>query len=224
MKTVEQSLITDQEKAVATAEHLKKQKNEMQTLVSKREKLYRQTRSDYDIQAEAIARMASEAETLQQLVSRIDALACEQESRPKEKTQKTSVKIPSLPGGAWQQLVSGNVSLHFGEKDDIGATSQGIRISTRPGALVVAPAGGVVRFVGPFRNYGNMVIIEHDKDFHSLISGLSRIDLTVGRKISAGEPVGSLPGSGAEDPSRLYYELRHKGKPVDPAAKFPGLS
>lgn len=225
LKTIEQALITDQAKAAETASRLKTQKGDMQALIDKREKLYRQTRSDYDIQAEAVARMASEAETLQQLVSRIDELArAQEESKPKHNTRKASVKMPSLPGGAWQQPVSGTVAIHFGEKDEIGAKSQGIRISTRPGALVTAPAGGVVRFVGPFRNYGNMVIIEHDKDFHSLISGLSRIDLSVGRKISAGEPIGTLPGSGAEHPSRLYYELRHKGKPVDPAAKFPGLS
>lgn len=224
LKTVEEALKTDQVNAVDTAARLKKQKDDMQILINKREKLFRQTRSEYDSQAEAVARMAAEAETLQQLVSRIDTLAKEQKARSTEKARKASGKMPSLPGGAWQQPVSGHLTLHFGEKDDIGANSQGIRIATRPGALVTAPAGGIVRFVGPFRNYGNMVIIEHDKEFHSLISGLSRIDLAVGRKISAGEPVGTLPGSGADHPSRLYYELRHKGKPVDPAAKFPGLS
>ncbi len=227
LKTVEQSLATDQVRAVETANQLKKQKADMQAMIEKREKLFRQTRSAYDTQAETVAGIAAEAETLQQLVNQIAALAQEQKARedkPTAKTRKASVKMPSLPGGAWQPPVSGNITLHFGERDEIGAESQGIRIATRPGALVTAPAGGIVRFVGPFRNYGNMVIIEHDRNFHSLISGLSRIDLGVGRKISAGEPVGTLPGSGADHPSRLYYELRHKGKPVDPAAKFPGLS
>lgn len=227
LKTIGVSLEQDRAKAASTAEALKAQKGEMQALLGKREKLYRSTRSAYDDQAEAVARMAAEAENLQQLVRRI-----EQSEKPvRESPQGENVKRasrggkpPPLPGGAWQQPVSGSIATAFGGRDEIGAESEGIRIAARPGALVTAPAGGIIRFAGTFRNYGNMVIIEHDRGFHSLISGLSRIETAVGRKISAGEPIGTLPGTGAGQQPRLYYELRHNGKPVDPAAKFPGLS
>ncbi len=214
--TLREDLDHDRIKAVAANDDLKKKKGEMQGLLDKREKLYRQTRSEYDVQAESVARIASEAKSLQQLVDRLD-----DEEKPR---RKTSGRMPPLPGGAWQLPIRGKLATRFGEPDEIGAKSQGIKISGRSGALVVAPVSGIVRFAGPFRNYGNMVIIEHDRDFHSLISGLSKIDTAAGRKISAGEPVGTLSGSGAERTPALYYELRHNGKPVDPAAKFPGLS
>ncbi|MBI2233777.1 MAG: peptidoglycan DD-metalloendopeptidase family protein [Micavibrio aeruginosavorus] len=227
LEAIGTALEQDRAKTASTAEALKAQKDEMQALLQKRQKLYRSTRTAYDEQAEAVARMAAEAENLQQLVSRI-----EQSEKPvreplqEEKVRRSSRggKPPPLPGGAWQPPVGGSIATAFGARDDIGAESEGIRIAARPGALVTAPAGGIVRFAGTFRNYGNMVIIEHDRGFHSLISGLSRIETAVGRKISAGEPIGSLPGTGAGSPPRLYYELRHNGKPVDPAAKFPGLS
>lgn len=228
LNTIAETLDHDRIAAQKSAADLKAQYSEMQILIDRREKLFRQTRTAYDAQAETVARIAAEAETLAQLVSRLAAeeeaqRAAETARTPETTARKPRVKPPALPGGAWKIPVSGNIATHFGEKDDIGATAQGMKFTTRPGAVVTAPAGGIVRFAGPFRNYGNMVIIEHDKDFHSLIGGLSRADLAVGRKISAGEPVGTMPGSGAGPSPRLYYELRHKGKPVDPAAKFPDL-
>jgi septal ring factor EnvC (AmiA/AmiB activator) len=223
LRAIHISLDKDRTAALATAEQLKGQEKELQAMLKKRETLYRQTRSAYEIQAESVARMAAEAQSLEQLVARIERAEAE---KPKEEKQskRRSVKMPSLPGGRWAVPVQGNMTTGFGQQDSIGAKSEGIRISAGANALVTAPVAGVVRFAGPFRNYGNMVIIEHDKGFHSLMSGLSRIDTAVGRKISAGEPVGTLAGSGNGGPPTLYYELRHNGKPVDPSAKFPDLS
>lgn len=220
------SLESDQAKASETATQMQAQKKSLQLMLDKREKLYRQTRSAYDTQAEAVARMAAEAQNLQQLVDRIDAeeQRIARAAKAKPQTQKASLKPPKLPGGRWVTPLQGNITTRFGENDDIGATSEGIRIAGRDNGLVSAPAGGVIRFAGPFRNYGNMVIIEHDQGFHSLMSGLSRMDVSVGRKISAGEPVGTLSGSGSGRDPALYYELRQNGKPVDPSGKFPDLS
>lgn len=220
LTVIGETLEADKIKALAEAEILKTRRKEMQALIAKREKLYKQTKSSYQEQAESIARMAAEAKSLEQLVARIDV---EPEAPHPSKPKKAAYK-GTLPGGAWRTPVSGTVRVHYGQKDEIGAVSEGMKISTRPGALVTAPVAGVVRFAGPFRNYGNMVIIEHAKGFHSLISGFARIDTDVGRNISAGEPIGTMPGSGGERATTLYYELRHNGKPVDPSAKFPDLS
>ncbi|MBU0859836.1 MAG: peptidoglycan DD-metalloendopeptidase family protein [Alphaproteobacteria bacterium] len=82
----------------------------------------------------------------------------------------------------------------------------------------------MVRFSGPFKNYGNMIIIEHKKDYHSLIAGLTRLDVREGTSVNAGEPVGSLPSSSSRGGKpTLYYELRQKGRPVNPATTFSGL-
>lgn len=220
LQTIHKSLDQDKAKAVETATKLKAQEKDLQAMLNKREKLYRQTRTAYEIQAEAVARMAAEAQSLQQLVTRIEKPV----EQDKKKPQKTSLKMPSLPGGRWSVPVQGKLISGFGQRDEIGAKSEGLRLSGPKGALVTAPVAGIVRFAGPFRNYGNMVIIEHDRGFHSLMSGLGRIDTSVGRKISAGEPVGTLAGTGGDRPPTLYYELRQNGKPVDPSAKFPDLS
>jgi septal ring factor EnvC (AmiA/AmiB activator) len=116
------------------------------------------------------------------------------------------------------------IRVGYKQTDDIGAESQGLTIEGRPSALVVAPMGGVVRYAGYFKNYGKIIIVEHQKDYHSLIAGLSKIDTVVGQSVSAGEPIGTLPKTSADGgkPS-LYYELRLSGEPVNPARKFAGL-
>ena len=84
--------------------------------------------------------------------------------------------------------------------------------------------GGVIRFSGHFKNYGNMVIIEHEDGYHSLVAGLEKIDTVVGQNIIAGEPLGLLHYEGSRsDKPVLYYELRYNGKAVNPAKKFSDL-
>lgn len=234
MQEIRTTLETDRAAARDTADKLSTQQAQIKTLLAEREALYRDTRTAHERQAEQIARMAAEAQSLQQLVARLEAEEREarrraaatttQPPRSTPKQQRNPAATASLPGGAWRPPVQGRLIAAFGERDEIGAVSEGIRISGRENGLVSAPAGGTIRFAGPFRHYGNMVIIEHDQGLHSLIAGLGRIDTQVGRKISAGEPVGALSPSGHGRTPALYYELRLNGKAVDPSAKFPDLS
>ncbi len=83
--------------------------------------------------------------------------------------------------------------------------------------------GGEIRFAGTFKNFGNMIIIEHEGGYHSLVAGLARIDTVVGQKVAPGEPVGVLPSGNPENPAEVYYELRLNGRPVNPARKFAEL-
>ena len=126
--------------------------------------------------------------------------------------------------GASRLPVSGVIMTGYGELNNIGAPSQGVTINGQAGALVVAPMGGIVRFAGEFKNYGRLIILEHKDDYHSLIGGLEAINITVGEKVGAGEPVGKLPVTPSrDDQPALYYELRYKGSPIDPSKKFSGL-
>jgi septal ring factor EnvC (AmiA/AmiB activator) len=67
-----------------------------------------------------------------------------------------------------------------------------------------------------------MVIIEHGKNYHSLVAGLSKIDTVIGQSVMAGEPIGSL-GSARSGRPALYYELRQNGKPINPSRVFADL-
>jgi len=109
---------------------------------------------------------------------------------------------------------SGTVALRYGETDEFGVSSKGLTLLTRPGAVVVAPFDGRVEFAGPFKGYGQILIIQHGDGYHSLLAGLDRIDEAVGDWLVAGEPVGVM---GSSDPKpRLYLELRHNGQPINP--------
>lgn len=109
---------------------------------------------------------------------------------------------------------SGRLMRRFGEPDELGVASKGLTLETRDGAQVIAPFDGRVLFAGPFRGYGQILIIEHSDGYHSLLAGLDKVEGTVGQWLVAGEPVGTMPG-GQEKP-HLYLELRHDGQPINP--------
>jgi septal ring factor EnvC (AmiA/AmiB activator) len=119
--------------------------------------------------------------------------------------------------GAMTFPAAGTVTGKYGDAgtnaEDASVRAKGITITTRPGAAVVAPYDGIVAFAGPFRGYGQLLIIEHSEGYHTLLAGLGRIDAAVGQHILAGEPVGVMENDGA--PS-LYVELRRDGQPINP--------
>ena len=78
---------------------------------------------------------------------------------------------------------------------DAGLLAKGITITSRAGAQVVAPFDGIVAFAGPFRGYGQLLIVEHSEGYHTLLAGLGRIDIAAGQRILAGEPVGIMNSS-----------------------------
>ena len=144
--------------------------------------------------------------------------------KPETVTAPTPVKPGAIkPGtirpfdkarGAMVYPASGTLALRYGEIDEFGASSKGLTLITRAGAVVVAPYDGKVEFAGPFKGYGQILIIQHGDGYHSLLAGLDRIDEAAGDWLVAGEPVGAM---GSSDPKpRLYLELRHNGQPINP--------
>ena len=71
----------------------------------------------------------------------------------------------------------------WGEGDEFGGASKGILIHASAGGQVVAPFDGRIEFAGPFRGYGQILIIEHGDGYHSLLAGLERIDGVVGHAV-----------------------------------------
>ena len=68
----------------------------------------------------------------------------------------------------------------YGENDKFGARSKGIVIETRGEAVVTAPADGWVVYSGPFRSYGNLLIINAGGGYHILLAGMEDIDVALG--------------------------------------------
>lgn len=109
--------------------------------------------------------------------------------------------------------VMGQLTQRYGEETEGDVRAKGIVIKTRTDAQVVSPFDAVVAFSGPFRGYGQLLILEHSEGYHTLLAGMDRLDGTVGQRVLAGEPVGVMASRGL--PS-LYVELRRDGQPINP--------
>lgn len=118
----------------------------------------------------------------------------------------------TAPPDRYQLPVTGRVVSGFGAESVAGARTSGVSIAPRPAALVVAPGRGRIAFAGPYRGYGTIVIVEHPNGWTSLITGLSRVDVSVGQAIMAGSPLGQASATRPQ----ISLELRRDGDPVNP--------
>jgi septal ring factor EnvC (AmiA/AmiB activator) len=113
----------------------------------------------------------------------------------------------------------------FGAKDGNGGVMLGDMVATQSGAIVTAPADGSVLYAGPFRSYGQLLILDAGDGYHVVLAGMSRINVTLGQSVLAGEPIGAMgevrvasaAATSANTGPELYIEFRKDGKPVDPA-------
>jgi septal ring factor EnvC (AmiA/AmiB activator) len=120
--------------------------------------------------------------------------------------------------------VAGEIIRRVGDDDGTGHPAQGLTVAAGPGLVVTAPADGWVMFAGPFRSYGEMVIMNAGENYHILLSGMDKVSVRQGQFVVSGEPVGqmgakriaSATGLNLEtDRPTLYIEFRKDGKPVD---------
>lgn len=126
--------------------------------------------------------------------------------------------------GSLRMPVNGVKIRNFGAADGIGGTERGISIATRPGAQVTAPCDGWVVYAGPFRSYGQLLILNAGGGYHIVIAGMERISVDIGQFVLTGEPVAAM-GSGTAQVAAaspvgtsqpvLYVEFRKDGTPVD---------
>jgi septal ring factor EnvC (AmiA/AmiB activator) len=120
--------------------------------------------------------------------------------------------------------VNGVKLKEFGDPDGIGGAEKGVSIATRAGAQITSPADGWVVYAGPFRSYGQLLILNVGGGYHVLLAGMDRISVDLGQFVLTGEPV-AVMGSGSRIAAILaagstqpvlYVELRKDGTPVDP--------
>jgi septal ring factor EnvC (AmiA/AmiB activator) len=121
--------------------------------------------------------------------------------------------------------VNGTLQRGFGSQDGFGGTEKGMLISTRVEAIVASPSDGWVSFAGPYRSYGQLLIINVGQGYYIILAGMDKINVNVGQFILAGEPVavmgdGSVKTAaaiaiGAVQPI-LYVEFRKDGVAIDP--------
>ncbi len=110
--------------------------------------------------------------------------------------------------------VAGRIVSRFGD-EKAGVLARGVTIRVDRDQPVRAVRGGRVAFAGPFREFGLLLILDHGDGYHTLLAGMTRLDVRRGDLIAAGAVVGRVARSGREN-GRLYVELRQQGRPVNP--------
>jgi murein hydrolase activator len=127
--------------------------------------------------------------------------------------------------GHLQFPVNGVPIRAFGAPDGVGGTQKGLSIATHSSAQITAPCDGWVVYAGPFRSYGQLLILNAGGGYHVLLAGMERISVDLGQFVLTGEPVAVMGGqpqisaavaTGSKKPV-LYVEFRKDGTPIDPS-------
>jgi murein hydrolase activator len=165
-------------------------------------------------------RAIGQGERARDLVERIDAdresgqnaaaLARYEGPRPRAGSEGGPIRTAS----AYRLPVEGKVLAGFGELNPTGYRERGIRFEVEPAAEVIAPAAGRVSFAGRYRSFGNIIIIEHGGGWATLITGLERLGVETGARVSQGTALGSA----GEGEPEILVELRRNGRVMDIAA------
>ncbi|HWT31713.1 MAG TPA: peptidoglycan DD-metalloendopeptidase family protein, partial [Propylenella sp.] len=173
-----------------------------------------QTASALSAEQARAAELANEAETTQALIEKLENESAAAARAKAEAEQVARVTAPATQTEAARRLadtsriapavrfadargllawpVSGEKVLGFGDPDGLGGTTQGLSVATEPGTPVVAPADGWVVYAGPFRSYGQVLILNAGDGYHIVMAGMERIDAALGQFVLAGEPVATM--------------------------------
>ena len=208
-----------------------KERNRLRRLLNLKSDHRRQTEVAFQKNAVRMRNLSAKAQTLRGLMARLHDESGSHKDKPQvavvPRPPGSVVAPPRLPkgppGGLRQfpdrgpltQPVRGRLIGRYGESSNFGNTVRGIRLETRSEAQVVTTFDGKVVFAGPFRTYGQVLIIEHRGGYHTILAGLGLVDVVVGQWLLAGEPVGLMATPKVDKPI-LYVELRRDGQPINP--------
>jgi septal ring factor EnvC (AmiA/AmiB activator) len=188
----------------------------------------RQDRSSYE---KSLKELQANADRLQTMMKRLEALSRRKLSSRHEKPGsrlKPLAELPPVPDrgfatqkGRMSLPVRGDIVETYGKHKhpdfDSYTFSKGVSISARAGSDIKAIYDGSVIFSDYFKGYGNMIIIDHGGGFFSLYAHAARILKKVGADIARNETVATVGDTDSSRGPMLYFEIRHQGKPVDPA-------
>ena len=101
---------------------------------------------------------------------------------------------------------------------DVVRPHEGVDMSAPSGAVIYAPADGVVIRAGASGGYGNTTVIDHGSSLATLYGHQSRIDVVVGQRVDRGDLIGAVGSTGLSTGPHLHFETRVAGTPVDPVS------
>jgi septal ring factor EnvC (AmiA/AmiB activator) len=223
-------LIESRQEALAAA------RSALQTEADRAQKLARQATSLKDL----ITRMEAESESARKAAEaarKADEARAAAQAKLSEEQRRKALAAPFkdparlAPAVAFGDLkgklplpVSGEVIKRFGAPDGYGGKEKGLSIGAREKGVVVAPCDGWVAFSGPYRSYGQLLIINAGDGYYVVLAGMTRTNVNVGQFVLAGEPVASMGDGAAQTAATiaigakqpiLYVEFRKDGTSID---------
>jgi murein hydrolase activator len=199
---------------------LGRQDKQLTRLLDERSSRLQSTTEDHAAEAARVEALARKAADLQALM--------------RDLKQLPEAPAEISPAGANRPRlllpVAGTVVRQYGGSLASGARSEGLVLAAASGQVVLAPGPGTIRYAGEFRRYGQLVIVEHEGEYHSILAGPLAPLVEVGQSVNAGEPLARLdpavkssnsllldPVSGSNSGDLpLYFETRYRGRPVNP--------
>ena len=244
-----------QAKLTRQKDALVSQRAALAPMIEARQEALREKQTARDAQAERLRALAARATSIKDLIARMEgeseaarkaaqaareadaareaadaALSREQRAKALATPFRDAARL--APAAAFANLkgrlplpTTGSTLRRFGAADGYGGSEKGLSIAARENGMVVAPSDGWVVFAGPFRSYGQLLIISAGGGYYMVLAGMSRISVNVGQFLLAGEPVASMGDGtaqtaatiaiGAKQPV-LYVEFRKDGTSIDP--------
>lgn len=235
-------------------ENLAEEETRLTLLLEQKKNLSNKARQDLAAQTALAAKLAGKATNLSSLIEQLEtnidsakkaAIAAKAaEERRKRLEQQNiannNVKQPnfsdtgriepamafSAAKGLLPKPVNGVEIARFGKKNAEGAVSKSVGIATRSNARVQSPADGWVIFAGPFRSYGNLLILNAGDGYRVLLSGMATLNVELGQFILTGEPIGTMAENRIASTDNvevgflkpvLYIEFRKDDLSIDPS-------
>lgn len=240
LHVIRQRIETEQRALIAAADALKRDEADLDKLMSRKAAEHNAINSVNRAQEAHLAELAKRAENLSALIEGLQSdKATTTRGRPTIKGRllpqgQEVAGVWASPGAAPKSFAEargrlrlpavGKVVEKFGVPNDSGGLTKGIKLRTLPGAHVVMPFDGRVKYAGPLKTYGQVLIVEAGDDYLIILAGMVRIDAAVGQWLLAGEPVGRMAEKGEDGPRELYLEFRHGREPFDPVPWLAGVT
>ena len=212
-----------------TQSQLNEQSSQMDRLLQQKAMLQAQYQVSHTQSREKVKALGAQAKDLKDLLDKLEKekaarIAKQRAQQPQQRIiQSTPSPAPAPLMGQFAKAkgrlpypIRGTVIGRFGDETLGGAHSKGITIAGRSAARVIAPFDGTVLFAGPFKNYGQVIILDHGDSYLTLLAGMETVNPSVGQTVLAGEPIGQMKIAKAE----LYIEIRRDGQVLDPTGWF----
>lgn len=240
---VRQKIAAERDQLATDRSHLTTDQTRLAALVEERQRQQSAVEKDIEAERGRALTLSRQVDSLQGLIAKMEqdlksaakaAAAADQKGAPAAgKANLAALKDPGRlsPAIAFASAkgmlplpVNGTKIREFGRPDGVGGVERGISLSTRAGAQITTPCDGWVVYAGPFRSYGQLLILNAGGGYHVLIAGMERISVNIGQFVLTGEPVAtmgstsrvaSILAANASQPV-LYVEFRKDGTPIDP--------